>query len=58
MLDAHVPAQCGSETHRKGRECCTVVPVRLDVVRPLGSEELAEEGWAQCWALSAKIIGN
>lgn len=33
---------------------CRVVPVRLDAAGPLGLEELAEVGWVQCWASSAR----
>lgn len=45
-------AQSGSVIHRRGRECCRVVPVHLGAEGPLGLEELAEVGWAQCWASS------
>lgn len=47
----HIPAQSGSVIHRRGRGCCKVVPVHLGEGPP-GFEELAEVGWAQCWALS------
>lgn len=49
---ANVPAQSGSVTHRRGRGCCRVAPVRLGAEGPLGSEELVEVGWVQCWVSS------
>lgn len=42
----HVPE------YRRGRGCCRVGPDRLGAEGPLGLEELAEVGWAQCWASS------
>lgn len=50
---AHVPAQSGSVTHRRGRGHYRGAPVHLDE-GPLGLGELVEVGLEQCWALSVR----
>lgn len=40
---------------RRGRVGgCRAAPVLLGAAAPRGSEELAEVGWAQCWASSVR----